>query len=154
MGLGALCLPVSGEISVYSLGSVGAEVFPADSPFFHFLWCPSFFSLSSEDSCDSQFKVPQDDLIILLCGLFASSNIIFSHPSWGRQETLNFSCATRKALVNWCFHYLTGLRCHFHFLLTLALPDTSLSELMVWRSVVVMIPSTWYILLPLPLFFF
>lgn len=114
MGLGALCLPACEEISVYSLGSVGAEVFPANSPVFHFLWCPSFFSLRSEDSCDSQFKVPQDDLIILLCGLFASGNIIFSYPSWGRQETLNFSCVTRKALVSWCFHYLTGQCCHYH----------------------------------------
>lgn len=51
----------------------------------------------------------------LLCGTFAISNIIFSHPSWDRQKPLNFSCATRKALGNWCSHYLTGLGCHFHF---------------------------------------
>lgn len=108
----------------------------------------------------------------LLCGTFAISNIIFSYPSWDRQKPLNFFCATRKALGNWCSHYLTVLGCHFHFvasfivgalcgdifpelwmgsgwgfstfgfLLDSLLSDTSRSDLMVWGGVVV-IPSTY-----------
>ena len=128
-GARALVLP----LSIQSGDGVGSTLFTCLwrnlSLFPGLSWCRGLscrltflpFSLMSqfllpkvEDSCDSQFKVPQDDLIILLCGLFASGNIIFSYPSWGRQETLNFSCVTRKALVSRCFHYLTGQCCHFH----------------------------------------